>query len=359
MADRAASAPPLAVEELCALVSSGEIDTVVLAFTDMQGRLQASGSPRPSSSTTCWTRAPRAATSCSRRTSSSTPSTASGERGYGGFARHGDPGTLRRVPWNPGTALLLADLAHHDGTPAPASPRQVLKRLAAHGWSTLAAPNWSSSSSTTPTRTAGAAATENSPPPTGTTPTTRSSAPAASSRSCGASATRWRRHGRRVGERDLGRQEIVFRYTGALTTCDPTTRRAPRRSRRGRTGRSPSPSRSVANRAPPSSPTVPRRAACPPRCGTSSPDGSPRCTSPPSPTRRTASPTSASGPAASHRPPSPGARATAPAPYASWTTAPATARAACSRSPGGSVCSSRARASAAARSAQGPSTRRC
>ncbi|MFD0069078.1 glutamine synthetase, partial [Streptomyces sp. NPDC127574] len=37
MADRT---PPLAVEELRALVAAGEIDTVVLAFPDMQGRLQ-------------------------------------------------------------------------------------------------------------------------------------------------------------------------------------------------------------------------------------------------------------------------------------------------------------------------------
>ncbi|OEV25930.1 hypothetical protein AN220_11020, partial [Streptomyces nanshensis] len=37
MADRT---PPLAVSELRRLVEAGEIDTVVLAFTDMQGRLQ-------------------------------------------------------------------------------------------------------------------------------------------------------------------------------------------------------------------------------------------------------------------------------------------------------------------------------
>ncbi|MGW5692356.1 glutamine synthetase, partial [Streptomyces asiaticus] len=37
MADRT---PPLSVDELTRLVAAGEIDTVVLAFTDMQGRLQ-------------------------------------------------------------------------------------------------------------------------------------------------------------------------------------------------------------------------------------------------------------------------------------------------------------------------------
>jgi glutamine synthetase len=36
--------------------------------------------------------------------------------------------TLRRVPWQPGTALLLADLTWLDGTPVAASPRQILRR---------------------------------------------------------------------------------------------------------------------------------------------------------------------------------------------------------------------------------------
>ena len=45
--------------------------------------------------------------------------------------------TLRRVPWQPGTALVLADLAWLDGAPVVASPRQILRRqldrLAEHG----------------------------------------------------------------------------------------------------------------------------------------------------------------------------------------------------------------------------------
>ena len=49
-----------------------------------------------------------------------------------------DLATLRRVPWQPGTALLLADLAWLDGSgPVVASPRQILRRqldrLAEHG----------------------------------------------------------------------------------------------------------------------------------------------------------------------------------------------------------------------------------
>ena len=65
------------------------------------------------------------------------------ERGYGDFEMAPDLTTLRRTPWLPGTALLLADLQWHDGTPVVASPRQILRRqierLAERGWTALAA----------------------------------------------------------------------------------------------------------------------------------------------------------------------------------------------------------------------------
>jgi glutamine synthetase len=48
--------------------------------------------------------------------------------GYGDFAMVPDLDTLRRTPWQPGTALVLADLAWFDGTPVVASPRQILRR---------------------------------------------------------------------------------------------------------------------------------------------------------------------------------------------------------------------------------------
>ena len=50
------------------------------------------------------------------------------ERGYGDFVMRPDLSTLRRVPWQPGTALLLADLAWEDGSRVVASPRQILRR---------------------------------------------------------------------------------------------------------------------------------------------------------------------------------------------------------------------------------------
>ena len=58
-------APQLSLETLRAEIVTGEIDTVIVAFTDMQGGCRASGSTGSSSSTTCSVMAPRAATTCS------------------------------------------------------------------------------------------------------------------------------------------------------------------------------------------------------------------------------------------------------------------------------------------------------
>lgn len=135
--------PPLTVEELRRLVDGGEIDTVVLAFTDMQGRLQGKRFAAPfflrevlgSGSEGC---AYLLAVDVELNTVDGY-AMSSWDSGYGDFVMRGDPATLRRVPWQPGTALLNADLSWHDGTPVAASPRQVLRRqlqrLAERGWS--------------------------------------------------------------------------------------------------------------------------------------------------------------------------------------------------------------------------------
>ncbi|MFE1750203.1 glutamine synthetase family protein [Streptomyces anandii] len=138
MADRT---PPLGVEELHALVASGEIDTVVLAFPDMQGRLQGK---RFAARFFLDEVLHHGTEGCNYLLAVDTEmntvdgyAMSSWDRGYGDFAMHPDLATLRRVPWNPGTALAVADLAWHDGTPVAAAPRQILRRqlerLAEHG----------------------------------------------------------------------------------------------------------------------------------------------------------------------------------------------------------------------------------
>ncbi|MFF0790191.1 glutamine synthetase family protein [Streptomyces spiralis] len=138
MADRT---PPLAVEELHALVGCGEIDTVVLAFPDMQGRLQG----KRFAARFFLDEVLRHGTEgCNYLLAVDADmntvdgyAMSSWDRGYGDFAMRPDLSTLRRVPWHPGTALVVADLAWNDGSPVAAAPRQILRRqldrLAEHG----------------------------------------------------------------------------------------------------------------------------------------------------------------------------------------------------------------------------------
>ncbi|CAM5440421.1 glutamine synthetase [Streptomyces purpurascens] len=129
MADRT---PPLSVEELHALVAGGEIDTVVLAFPDMQGRLQGK---RFAARFFLDEVLQHGTEGCNYLLAVNTEmntvdgyAMSSWDRGYGDFAMHPDLSTLRRVPWNEGTAMLHADLAWSDGSPVVAAPRQILRR---------------------------------------------------------------------------------------------------------------------------------------------------------------------------------------------------------------------------------------
>ncbi|MFJ3984729.1 glutamine synthetase family protein [Streptomyces fungicidicus] len=129
MADRT---PPLTVEELHTLVAGGEIDTVVLAFPDMQGRLQG----KRFAARFFLDEVLRHGTEgCNYLLAvDADMNTVDGygmsswETGYGDFAMYPDLDTLRRVPWNEGTAMVVADLAWADGSPVVAAPRQILRR---------------------------------------------------------------------------------------------------------------------------------------------------------------------------------------------------------------------------------------
>src|SRR5882757_5242041 len=135
--------PVLSVEALRVQVEAGEVHTVVLAFTDMQGRLQGKRFAAPFFLEDVL---PHGTEGCDyllavdiEMNTVGGYAMSSWERGYGDFAMRPDLATLRRIPWEDGTALLLADLTAHDGAPVLPSPRQVLRRqldrLAARGWS--------------------------------------------------------------------------------------------------------------------------------------------------------------------------------------------------------------------------------
>ncbi len=123
------------------MVAEGRIDTVLVAMTDMQGRLQGK---RCAAGHFLDDVAAHGAEACNyllgvdveMTTVSGYPLT-SWERGYGDFVLRPDLDTLRVVPWHEATALVLCDVVEDDGSPVRPSPRQVLRaqldRLAAHG----------------------------------------------------------------------------------------------------------------------------------------------------------------------------------------------------------------------------------
>jgi glutamine synthetase len=121
-------------EALAAAVGSGEIDTVLVCMVDMQGRLVgkrfhgeffvAGGhaethacdylladdiemEPVPGYRAASW------------------------RKGYGDFVLKPDLSTLRRLPWLPGTALVLCDVQEHHHRDLPHSPRAMLRRQVA------------------------------------------------------------------------------------------------------------------------------------------------------------------------------------------------------------------------------------
>ena len=122
----------LTLDELVVQVRQEEIDTVVVAFTDMQGRLL--GKRLQAEYFIEEAQANRAIGSCNYLMAvdmEMNPSLgyemASWERGYGDFSIVPDFSTLRRVPWLEGTALVLCDVLWSDGSPVRPSPRQMLK----------------------------------------------------------------------------------------------------------------------------------------------------------------------------------------------------------------------------------------
>jgi glutamine synthetase len=136
---------PLALDELRAAVAEGSIDTVVTAFTDMQGRLLGK---RVHGEFFVEEVAEAGIEACDYLLALDMEMDpvpgyriASWERGYGDFHLVPDLATLRRTPWLPGTALVLCDLAWEDGSPVRESPRQVLRaqveRAAALGFTPM------------------------------------------------------------------------------------------------------------------------------------------------------------------------------------------------------------------------------
>ncbi len=121
----------LDLDTLRTMIEAGGIDTVVVCFPDMQGRLMGKRvtgrffldhaihemhacdylfavdmdmEPVPGYAASSW------------------------EKGYGDFVIATDIGTLRLIPWLPGTAMVLGDCRDHNGNDLPHAPRSMLKK---------------------------------------------------------------------------------------------------------------------------------------------------------------------------------------------------------------------------------------
>ncbi|MBB2990070.1 glutamine synthetase [Mycolicibacterium iranicum] len=128
-------------------VAEGDIDTVIVAFCDMQGRLTGK---RISARLFVDDVAAHGAECCNYLLAVDVDmntvegyAISSWETGYGDMVMTPDFDTLRLLPWLPGTAMVMADLSWTDGRPVTQAPRTVLRtqldRLAERGLGAVAA----------------------------------------------------------------------------------------------------------------------------------------------------------------------------------------------------------------------------
>jgi glutamine synthetase len=120
----------LTLEELRAEVEAGTIDTIVTAFTDMQGRLMGK---RIQGEFFLEDTVEHGIEGCNYLLALDMEmdpvpgyEMANWDKGYGDFAIVPDVMTLRRIPWLDATALVLCDVVSEDGSPVEESPRQML-----------------------------------------------------------------------------------------------------------------------------------------------------------------------------------------------------------------------------------------
>ncbi|HME75933.1 MAG TPA: glutamine synthetase family protein [Mycobacterium sp.] len=121
----------LSLTELEELIAAGDIDTVIVAFADMQGRLTGK---RVSARLFVEDVAKHGAECCNYLLAVDVDMNTVGgyamsswDTGYGDMVMTPDFTTLRRIPWLPGTALVIADLSRDDGSPVTVAPRSILR----------------------------------------------------------------------------------------------------------------------------------------------------------------------------------------------------------------------------------------
>src|ERR1700712_3459610 len=121
----------LSMETLKALITGGDIDTVVVAFTDMQGRLQGK---RLHAQFFLDEALEHGTEGCNYLLSVDADmntvdgyAMSSWEKGYGDMIFALDLDTIRFLPHLPGSVMIQTDLTWFDGQLVEQSPRSILK----------------------------------------------------------------------------------------------------------------------------------------------------------------------------------------------------------------------------------------
>ena len=122
----------LSIDDLRMSIESGAVDTVVVGFTDMQGRLQGKRIHADHFLNEVLANGTEAcnyllAVDIEMNTVDGY-AMSSWDHGYGDFVLKPDFATLRDLPWQDGAVLVQADILWHDDSPVVASPRQILKK---------------------------------------------------------------------------------------------------------------------------------------------------------------------------------------------------------------------------------------
>jgi glutamine synthetase len=134
------------MEQLVQRINAGEIDTVVVAFTDMQGRLQGK---RLHGRYFADVVVPHGTEGCNYLLAVDVDmntvdgyAISSWDKGYGDMEFVLDERTIRLLTHQPATAMVQCDLVWPDHSPVVQSPRAILQRqldrVAEHGWQALA-----------------------------------------------------------------------------------------------------------------------------------------------------------------------------------------------------------------------------
>lgn len=127
-----ATARRLTVDDLRSLIDNGSIDTVVVAITDMQGRLQGK---RIHAGHFIDEVLGHGTEGCNYLLAVDVDMNTVGgytlsswDTGYGDMVFHPDLDTIHLQSWQPGTAALICDIRDEEGHDVAPSPRQILRK---------------------------------------------------------------------------------------------------------------------------------------------------------------------------------------------------------------------------------------